>query len=50
LYSGLDCLTPLDVADHVVYAVTRPLRVQIAQVRTYCNQQAHAKYVIHREY
>lgn len=47
-YEGISCLTPMDVADQVVYAVTRPLNVQVSQIISYCNQQAHAKYVIHR--
>ena len=48
-YKGVECLTAMDVADQVVYAVTRPRNVQIAQIRTYCNQQGHAKYVISRK-
>jgi NADP-dependent 3-hydroxy acid dehydrogenase YdfG len=48
-YKGVECLTAMDVADQVVYAVTRPQNVQIAQIRTYCTQQGHAKYVISRK-
>jgi NADP-dependent 3-hydroxy acid dehydrogenase YdfG len=48
-YKGLECLNAMDIADQVVYAVTRPINVQISQIRTYCNQQAHAKYVIARK-
>jgi 3-hydroxy acid dehydrogenase / malonic semialdehyde reductase len=48
-YKGLNCLTALDIADQVVYAVTRPLNVQIAQLKSYCNQQGHAKYAISRD-
>jgi 3-hydroxy acid dehydrogenase/malonic semialdehyde reductase len=48
-YEGVDCLTALDIADQVVYAVTRPNNVQIAQIRCYCNQQAHARYVFSRK-
>jgi 3-hydroxy acid dehydrogenase/malonic semialdehyde reductase len=48
-YDGVECLTALDIADQVVYAVTRPNNVQIAQIRSYCNQQGHAKYVISRK-
>jgi len=48
-YTGVECLTAMDVADQVVYAVTRPANVQIAQIRSYCNQQGHAKYVISRK-
>lgn len=47
-YTGIDCLTAMDIADQVVYAVTRPLNVQVAQIKSYCNQQGHAKYVISR--
>jgi len=47
-YHGVACLTPMDIADQVVYSVTRPLNVQVAQLKSYCNQQAHAKYVLHR--
>ena len=46
---GLEVMTPFDIADQVVYALTRPLRCQIADVHSYCNHQAHARYVIHRE-
>ena len=48
-YAGLDCLTPMDVADQVVYSITRPINVQIAQINSYCNQQGHAKYVVSRK-
>jgi len=48
-YLGIECLNAMDIADQVVYAITRPMNVQIAQVRSYCNQQAHAKYVIARK-
>jgi NADP-dependent 3-hydroxy acid dehydrogenase YdfG len=48
-YVGVDCLTAMDIADQVVYAVTRPNNVQIAQIRSYCNQQGHAKFVISRK-
>lgn len=47
-YHGVDCLTPLDIADQVVYAVTRPQNVQVAQIRSYCNQQGHAKFMLSR--
>jgi 3-hydroxy acid dehydrogenase/malonic semialdehyde reductase len=45
---GLDPLTPWDVADQIVFALTRPTHSQIADIRSYANHQAHAKYVIHR--
>jgi 3-hydroxy acid dehydrogenase/malonic semialdehyde reductase len=48
-YVGIDCLSPIDIADQVLYSVTRPLNVQISQIRSYCNQQAHAKYVMSRK-
>ncbi len=48
-YQGIESLTAMDVADQVVYAVTRPLRVQIATIKSYCNQQGHAKYAIARK-
>lgn len=48
-YKGLECLTAMDVADQVLYAVTRPHNVQVAQLRSYCTHQGHAKYVIARD-
>ena len=48
-YKGIECLTAMDVADQVVYAVTRPRNVQMAQMRSYCTNQGHAKYVIARK-
>ena len=48
-YKGLECLTAMDVADQVLYAVTRPHNVQIAQLNSYCTHQGHAKYVIARD-
>lgn len=48
-YEGLDFLTAMDVADQVIYAITRPINVQIAQIKSYCNQQGHAKYVVSRK-
>jgi NADP-dependent 3-hydroxy acid dehydrogenase YdfG len=49
VYDGVECLTAMDIADQVVYSVTRPRNVQIAQMRSYCTQQAHAKYVLSRK-
>jgi NADP-dependent 3-hydroxy acid dehydrogenase YdfG len=48
-YKGIECLTAMDIADQIVYAVTRPNNVQIAEIKSYCNQQAHAKYVFSRK-
>ena len=45
---GLEVMSPFDIADQVIYALTRPLRCQVAEIRSYCNHQAHARYVIHR--
>ena len=47
-YKGIECLTAMDIADQIVYAVTRPNNVQIAEIKSYCNQQGHAKYVFSR--
>lgn len=46
---GISTMTPFDIADQVVFTLTRPLRCQIADIHSYCNHQAHARYVIHRE-
>jgi 3-hydroxy acid dehydrogenase/malonic semialdehyde reductase len=48
-YQGINCLTAMDIADQIVYALTRPNNVQIAQIKSYCNQQGHAKYVFSRK-
>jgi 3-hydroxy acid dehydrogenase / malonic semialdehyde reductase len=47
VYSGFDPLTALDVADEVCWALTRPLRVQITDVRVLASSQCSAK-GIHR--
>ena len=47
--AGIEPLTPWDVADQVVWAVSRSHSCQIAEIRSYCTHQAHAKYVIHRK-
>ena len=48
-YVGLDCLTAMDVADQVVYSITRPSNVQVAQLKSYCNQQGHARFCFSRK-
>jgi len=45
---GLEAMSPYDIADQVVYAITRPKRCQVSEIRSYCNHQAHAKYVFKR--
>lgn len=48
VYAGIVPLYPHDVADQVVYACTRPRNCQIADILSYCNNQANAKYVVSR--
>ena len=47
VYRGFDALTAFDIADEVVYALTRPLRVQITDVRVLAASQCSAK-MIHK--
>lgn len=47
VYENVVALNPEDVADNVIYAVTRPRHVQIADIIMYCTNQA-APRDIHR--
>ena len=46
---GIEPLTSWDIAYQVMSSITRPQNSQIAEIRSYCNHQAHAKYVIYRK-
>lgn len=48
VYENIIPLVAPDVADQVIYATTRPRHVQIADLLSYCTNQAHAKYVVER--
>lgn len=48
-YENLVPLVAEDVADQIIYATTRPSRVQIADIISYCCNQGHAKYVVERK-
>ena len=48
VYKGIQALKPEDIADAVIYAVTRPLNVVIAEIILVPNKQASAM-VTHRK-
>lgn len=48
VYTGIEPLTPTDVADAVVYAATRPVNVVVAEMILLANKQASAA-VVHRK-
>ncbi|KAF4744000.1 hypothetical protein FOZ62_021592 [Perkinsus olseni] len=45
VYDNIVYLNPEDIADQIVYAVTRPPHVQIADIISYSTNQARDKYV-----
>lgn len=49
VYAGFDPLTAQDIADEVAYALTRPARVQITDVRVLAASQCSAKGIHRRE-
>jgi NADP-dependent 3-hydroxy acid dehydrogenase YdfG len=46
---GIEPLSEFDIADQVMYCLTRRTTCAISEIRSYPNHQAHAKYVIFRE-
>lgn len=48
VYAGIDPLTPEDVAEAVLYAVTRPAHVQVAEIILLAGNQASARDVVRR--
>mmetsp|Transcript_25093 Transcript_25093/g.20644 ORF Transcript_25093/g.20644 Transcript_25093/m.20644 type:complete len:235 (-) Transcript_25093:71-775(-) len=45
VYNNIVYLNPEDIADQIIYAVTRPKHVQIADIVSYSTNQARDKYV-----
>lgn len=48
LYKGMDPIRPEDVADAIVYAVTRPANVNIGEIVMWAGAQASTTYVRRR--
>mmetsp|Transcript_19788 Transcript_19788/g.19549 ORF Transcript_19788/g.19549 Transcript_19788/m.19549 type:complete len:166 (-) Transcript_19788:127-624(-) len=45
VYDNIVYLNPEDIADQIIYSVTRPAHVQIADIISYSTNQARDKYV-----
>jgi len=48
VYAGVDALTPGDVAEAVLFAVTRPQHVNIGEIVMWASAQASASLVTRR--
>jgi 3-hydroxy acid dehydrogenase/malonic semialdehyde reductase len=46
VYANLEHMIPDDVADAVLYAVTRPLQCQVADIILYCNNQSGPRDIV----